>query len=355
MENPKHFSRFYLRLKRQIFKRVWLARLLLLGLILFALFGLFILIGSLLRGSVVAKYAGFARDFLLPDISKVEVINDRVNILVLGKSGPGHEGPDLTDTIILASISVSDKKINLIPVPRDVWIAEIRAKINSAYYWGKQKDREGGLVLAKSTVEEVLGIPIQYGVVVDFSVFREVINILEGIEVEVENSFTDTKFPVPGREADLCDGDPEYKCRYETIKFEKGLQVMDGETALKFVRSRNAVGDEGTDLARGKRQEKVIQGIVRKSFSPETFLSPLKIRALISLVGNYVETDIPENSLPIIARLGVGGRKSLESTGLPENLLINPKTSPQYDNLYVFIPRGESWKEINEWVRSILY
>jgi len=113
-------------------------------------------------------------------------------------------------------------------------------------------------VLAKSVAEEIVGIPVHYAVVVDFDFFQKVIDELGGIEVDVETDFVDDRYPIKGREDDLCNGDPKFSCRYETVEFKKGLQFMDGGAALKFVRSRNAEGDEGTDLARIARQEKVI-------------------------------------------------------------------------------------------------
>src|SRR5690606_11303223 len=112
--------------------------------------------------------------------------------------------------------------------------------------------------------EFVTGEPVHYAMVMDFSGFKEVIDTLGGVEVDVEHSFTDTEYPIAGRENDLCDGDPEYRCRYETIEFKQGRQYMDGETALKFVRSRHAEGDEGNDFARSACQQRVISAIREK-------------------------------------------------------------------------------------------
>src|SRR5690606_10518850 len=98
----------------------------------------------------------------------------------------------------------------------------------------------------KTQVEKIAGVPVHYAVVVDFNAFENVIDLIGGIEVNVLTPFVDSKYPIPGKENDLCGGDPEFTCRYETLVFEKGLTFMDGETALKFARSRNAEGDEGT-------------------------------------------------------------------------------------------------------------
>ena len=100
--------------------------------------------------------------------------------------------------------------------------------------------KRAGFILSKAEVENIIGQPIHYAIVVDFDQFEAVINFLGGVDVIVENSFIDKEFPIAGRENNLCNSDPDYKCRYETISFTKGLTHMNGQTALKFVRSRYA-------------------------------------------------------------------------------------------------------------------
>ena len=272
----------------------------------------------------------------------------------MGKGGEIHETPDLTDTLIFVSISKKPPAITLISLPRDIWITELRAKLNSAYFWGKQKEKGGGLILAKSMVEKIVGQPVHYGVVIDFSGFKELIDVLGGIEVEIERSFVDEKFPLPGKENDLCQGDPEYKCRYETIEFKKGLEVMDGERALKFVRSRNAEGEEGTDLARAARQEKVVAALKDKLLSSKTLFSLKKLKGIRKLIAEAVETDIDVNAQAVLSRQVFKARNNLKSYVLPEDLLVNPPKSYLYDNLYVFIPKKDNWEDVHKWVRSVL-
>jgi len=91
------------------------------------------------------------------------------------------------------------------------------------------------------------------------------VDLLDGVEVDVENTFDDYRYPINGKENDLCDGDPEYDCRYEDIHFDQGLQLMSGETSLKYVRSRNAEGDEGTDFARSQRQQRLLLSFKEKN------------------------------------------------------------------------------------------
>ena len=249
------------RVRRKLLRHLWLMRIFILSGICLFLFVGFLGLKLILRNTTVGEYASLFSDFVFTPSSRVKSIDGVTNVLIMGKGGAGHEAPDLTDTMIFVSIPEKDADVTLISLPRDIWIPELRAKINSAYYWGNQKASGGGLILAKSVVEEVVGKPIQYAVVIDFSEFKKIIDILGGVNVNVEHSLVDNKYPIAGKEDDPCGGDPELKCRYETVEFREGLQRMDGETALKFARSRNAEGDEGTDFARAARQQKVIEAL----------------------------------------------------------------------------------------------
>ncbi|MBI2103889.1 LCP family protein [Candidatus Woesebacteria bacterium] len=351
------------RIRRRLFKHVWLVRI---GLLL-AIFGAFV--GLLFVAVLVfnalgfSKYTRYLGAFLLTPRDKIEMADGRTNILILGKAGEGNEAPNLTDTIIFASISHENKGMTLVSLPRDVWIPELRAKLNSAYYWGNQKQpparraygpEGGGLILAKATVEEIVGEPVHYALIIDLSSLKKVVDILDGIEVEVENSFVDEKYPIVGREGDLCGGDVELKCRYETVKFEKGLQTMDGGTALKFVRSRNAEGDEGTDTARAARQQQVLDAIEKKISTSEILLNPSKIKGLIELFNKVVETDIGDEAGVILFRRLLESRNKRSSVVLGEEFLDNPPISKKYDYLYVFVPKEDNWTKVHEWVDNLL-
>ncbi|OGM60848.1 hypothetical protein A2892_04300 [Candidatus Woesebacteria bacterium RIFCSPLOWO2_01_FULL_39_10b] len=342
------------RVKRKILRHVWLVRFLILGSVVLTAYLLLVSAGLVLRNTGASRYLGLVYDFITLPSGKIKVIGNRTNILILGKGGAGHDAPDLTDTIIFASFDQDSSSISLISLPRDIWLPDLRAKLNSVYYWGNQRQVGGGLVLAKSVVEEIVGQPVQYAVIFDFEAFKKVIDTLSGIEVEVENSFADKKYPIAGRENDLCGGDSEYKCRYETLRFTQGKRFMDGETALKFVRSRNAEGDEGTDLAREKRQQKVVAAIKDKVLSREILLRPKKWFELRDVALRYVETDLDNSALAILARRFYQSRDNINSQVFPEDLLENPQKSPKYDNLYVFIAKGGSWSEVQKWIESNL-
>lgn len=343
------------RIKRRLLKHLWLVRIGIIASFLLVIYLLLLVTGSFFENTKTGQYIGLAKDFVFAPVEKVETLKGRTNILILGKGGQGHEAPDLTDTVILVSIKYSPPSVTLISLSRDIWVPELRTKLNSIYYWGNQKTQGGGLILAKSTVEQIVGVPVHYGAVVDFSGFQKIINVLGGIKVEVERSFIDERYPIAGKENDDCGGeDEEFLCRYEVIRFEAGTQTMDGETALKFARSRNAEGEEGTDFARAARQEKVLTSITNKALSRGILLNPKKVIDVVNAVLDSMETDINLSVAAILARKVFEARDVVVTKVLPEELLENPPKSSRFDNLYVFIPKGETWEQVHQWVECIL-
>ena len=246
----------------------------------------------------------------------------------------------------VVSVSADPPDIAVISLPRDLWISSLKAKINTMYYYGEQKQSGGGLILAKSTVSEVLGIPIHFAAVVDFSGFEKLIDELGGVEIDVINSFEDKKYPIAGKENDVCEA-----CRYETIVFLAGLQTMNGQTALKYSRSRYSESSEGSDFARSFRQEQVMKAIREKVIK-----SPLKIVALQKTVREITITDVPANSMPAIVRLGLDVYKipiRSISVSSPE-FVYNPPIGALYDSQWVLLPIGNDWSRITSHVKDFL-
>lgn len=354
----------YSKVKRKVLHHVWAVRIFIILLILgaFALlgFGIFKTFENLGLGNVFT----LAYNFTKAPTEQIQSANGKVNILVMGRAGGSHEGPELTDTMIIISISLNKPGITLVSIPRDLWIPDIRAKINSAYYWGDKnttyfdntKTPKNKIAFAKAITSVVVGQPIQYGAVIDFSAFKDIVDALGGIKVNVEKTFTDNLYPIVGRENDTCGGDITFACRYESITFNSGPVTMDGATALKFVRSRHAEGDEGTDLAREARQQKVVNAIKEKISDPQVFLSPKVIIAMVNVMKKYLETDIDLSTASIIARKAFDGRKTVTQMLIPQDLLVNPPISALYDKQYVFIPKAGNgkWMEINNWFSGVL-
>lgn len=312
-----------------------------------------IFLGIILISSIVGVYILNQKI----NTSKIKSENGISSILVLGKGGIGHTAPDLTDTMMLVTINTNNKeqtstqgdKINVISLPRDIWVESTRAKLNTSYYWGKQKGGNG-LDFSSDVIKEITGIKPQYVVVVDFSMFKDVVDAVGGVDVNVENSFIDDKYPIAGKENDLCDGDKTYKCRYETLDIKAGMQHMDGDFALKFVRSRNAKGDEGTDIAREKRQQMIISAIKNRVLSVEFVTNIKAVKSLINVTLSHIETNIDKESIVSLGREIFNSRNNINYLNIPENILKVSQNNKRYDKQYVFIPSSGNWKDLQDWI-----
>lgn len=300
------------------------------------------------------------------------------NILLMGKAGGDHDGPDLTDTIIFSRVDVKNKKVDLISLPRDLWIKSEDRKINSVFAIGQLDDGKG-IESARKVIEEVTGQKVDYVVVVDFAGFEKFIDALGGIEVEVETPFVDNEFPIAGKEDDPCDRPDEelellstassqleaFPCRYKTISFNMGITQMDGKTALEFVRSRHGTNSEGSDFARSKRQQKVIDGVRNKLFSLGVILNPVKVNELYNIVKDHLNMDIPiekfDDFIKLAQKMQDGkinsavidyGNEGDERFGL----VINPIITEEYRFQWVLIPRvgNGNYSEIHEYINCII-
>lgn len=211
----------------------------------------------------------------------------RINILLMGKGGPDHDGGDLTDSMLVASVDPINNGIALVSIPRDLWVKPDDLwpmKINAVYSSAKNQalyknptDKEGaekaGIEAAESIVEEYLGIKINYYGMVDFSAFEEAVNILGGINVTLDEPYSD----------------PTMYIGSKMLNLPAGEVYLDGATALGYARSR--YGSERGDFDRGDHQQRVMVGIKNKALNLGTFGNPLKVSKLIETFGNRVQTN----------------------------------------------------------------
>ncbi len=285
----------------------------------------------------------------------LKTFDNRVTIALLGIAGENHDGPNLSDSITVLNYSFKENRITTIGIPRDIWSNTLKDKINSAYAYGEAKQQGGGLKLAKSEISAVFGFPIQYGIVIDFKKFEIFIDDLGGVDIYVERSFADEEFPLEGKENDLCNGDPEYRCRYETVSFEKGLQRMDGKTALKYVRSRHAQGEEGSDFARSKRQQNVINAVKERFTDIIKERDLQKISALYQKINRLVYRDISNQEIfALIKKMYLNKQRlSQKSFSLSEELFYIPAYY-LYGGRYVLIPDNDSYDAIHDLIKCYM-
>ncbi len=286
----------------------------------------------------------------------------RTNILLLGAGGEGHEGGDLTDTLIVASFDSKKRDLVLVAIPRDIWISSVNDKINAVYRFGETKKAGGGMILTKASVEEILGIPIHYGMLVNFSGLTELVDILGGIEVVVEQSFSDSEYPIAGKENDLCGGDPTFRCRYETVTYTQGTEQMDGSKVLKYVRSRHAEGVEGNDFSRSRRQQAILTAFKNKLLRREIITDVTVIRKLLSEINSTLITDLNSGELIETGRVFMNFfQTEIRSFGLTQDepekeitgLLINPPVW-QYEGKWVLIPKHKDYSQIHAYISCVM-
>ena len=311
-------------------------------------------------------------------------VEDAYNLLLLGYGGIGHDGGYLTDVIKVININLEESMATVISIPRDLWVAlPIRSdqskyfKINAAYAIGfddrgyplkepKYKGTNGAARMIKNAVEEVIGMPVNNYLSIDFNGFKEAINILGNLEVNVSVGFDDYFYPIKGLENETCNMSPEeiaeahekysgfqlekqFECRYEHLHFEKGVQTMDGEMALKFVRSRHS-DTHGGDFARAQRQLAVMLALRNKVLSVGAFDD---LSAFIDKFTGILKTDLNVKDATALFE-SITNPSALEISSIhltDENVLENSKSA---DGQFILIPRegiGE-WEEIQEFVKG---
>ena len=220
----------------------------------------------------------------VPDWSQRE----RVNILLLGvDQRPNEEGPWRSDTMILVTIDPRSMTAGALSIPRDLYV-EIpgygERRINMAHFLGDAYDHPGGGPgLAMRTIEYNLGIPLHYYIRIDFQGFREVVDYLGGVSIDVENEIWDYRYP---------DG----QFGFTTIHIPAGTQLMDGGMALQYARTRHG----GTDFDRLRRQQQVLMAIRQKALRLD--LIP-KIPALASTAGHTVKTNLQLGEVITLAQI----------------------------------------------------
>ncbi len=236
----------------------------------------------------------------------------RINVLLLGIGGEEHEGGQLTDTIIVASIDPDGPTLALLSIPRDL-VAPIPGvgwqKINAAHAYGAtaEPDAPGaGAALARATVENITGLTLHYYIRLDFLGFTKTVDALGGVRVDVPVAFTDYEYP-------------DENFGYEPVHFDAGWQNLDGARALKYVRSRHGTAEQGTDFARANRQQAVLSALIARVSALSTLLNPNKLLALSDIVGTHIETDMELWQLLRLYELG----KAMDKETVTQVVLSN--------------------------------
>ncbi|EKD63429.1 MAG: cell envelope-related transcriptional attenuator [uncultured bacterium] len=280
------------------------------------------------------------------------------NFLLLGIGGGEHDGAELTDSIIVASLNEENKLVPMISIPRDLFVKDEKIgndRINRYYELTKLTYENEGyteteaqtLALEDTSIKigEILGIEIQYYALIDFDGFTEIVDAMDGIDVYLEESFYDDQYPIG--ETGL----------YETFSLPAGENHLDGESALKYARSRKTT----SDFDRGLRQQSILNAIKEKALSTGVLTSPSKIKNLYeAITGNFV-TNL---SLTEMASLGEMADEFDQDSMLSQVINDDPGkvggflyTPPreEYNGAFVLVPSSGDYSEIQLFTNFFFY
>ena len=304
--------------------------------------------------TIIPKKEGFFQIMksALDKKNSVELKKDtegRTNILLLGISGKGKAGTNLTDTIMIASINTSSNQVALISIPRDFYVrtpdGSAYMKINSVYQYGLNKFGESDLAVKslREIITDITSLPVHYYLILNFEGFEKAIDAIGGINVMNERDIYDSRYP-----------GPNYS--YETFELKKGFQHLNGATALKYARERH--DDPEGDFGRAKRQQQVMQSVKNKIFSTRTLFNFPSLSKLIDTLGENVRTDIATSEMESFFEL----TKKLDTSNI-NNVVIDAwnkesllKVSHVYfgsTRAFVLVPRVGNMSEIHELSQNV--
>lgn len=240
-------------------------------------------------------------------VTQVPMANtqSRTNILILGVD----DRAELSDTIMLVSIlDKGDKpEATITSIPRDMYV-EVPGfgshKVNAAHALGEQNDYPGGGPgLTSDTLERVLDVDIHYYAALDFAGMEAIVDSVGGVTVDVPSAIDDPYYPEEGYTG------------YDPFQIEAGVQEMDGETALKYARSRKTTDD----FDRAFRQQQILLGVRDRLLGSGGIPRPWRTFSLLSSLETHIETDMSRLSqLQLAARL-----RHIKSQDTPRYVIDN--------------------------------
>lgn len=245
-----------------------------------------------------------------------EGFKGRVNVLLLGTDARKGEKMARTDTIMLASVDTEKKLVSVLSIPRDTRVnipGHGYEKINSATLYG-------GPSLAMRTVSDLLGIRVNSYVMMDYHGFKEIVDSLGGVTMDVKER--------------MYHHDPQDSGAY-TIDLRPGVQRLDGNKALQFVRYRGyALGD----IERTGQQQEFISALVKEVMQPATVV---KLPSMVASFSRAVETNL---SFMEMQRLAFTAVKMTDASLLTQTL---PGKFLNYDG-------GSYWEVDSEQARMVI-
>ena len=245
------------------------------------------------------------------------------NILLMGSDNDNkYTYPDvLTQVMMVVHIDTVNNSVSMVSIPRDSWVnvPDIGGmhKIDQAFYLAASKNNnfDDGVRQARLTIEKDYGITIDRYAWVGLSGFAKVIDTLGGVDVDVTHPIVDDSYPADTGSA----SNPNDPYAYERLYIAPGLQHLNGEQALEYVRSRHA--DLIGDIGRTQRQQQVLEALKRK-LNAQSVLTNLP--QLIKDLTGSVYTDLSEQEMIAFANFA----RTL-STSAIQRITLGPGTGDQ--------------------------
>jgi LCP family protein required for cell wall assembly len=274
----------------------------------------------------------------------------RVTILLAGNSAddPGHDGANLTDSIVLVSIDTVHNDSFILSIPRDLWVnfgtnkcsfGNI-GKINAVYECGQDTNfnepgfPKGGMGLLEKDVNQFFGVNINYYGLIDYTAFRDAVNAVGGVNFTVNSD--DPR--------GLYDPSYDYYTHGPLVKLTNGTHVLNGQQALNLARARgDAYGSYGypqADFNRTQNQRQLLIALKDKGLSVGVLSNPTKVSSLSDAIGSNVQTDFKTDEVRRLYNLSkIISDTSVRSIGLADTN-VNLVTTGTIDEQSVVIPRA---------------
>src|SRR6266496_91751 len=274
--------------------------------------------------------------------------SDRVNILMLGYGGSGHEGAYLTDSMVVMSLIPQSHHTTLVSIPRDLWVqyppnSGNYHKINVVYPLASNNNANavaGGDAIAQK-VSLVTGLDVKYWMTINFTGFREFINAIGGVDVDVPDAFT-AYYPK--------NDDPNIDASWIKVHFSKGFQHMDGTRAIQYARAREVIDNpaEGTDFARSARQQIIMKAALSKLKDWHNWPSFFNAMNALqhTIYSNLSLADLAAFAMKM--DLNNAHRVGLSFT----NVLMDAKSDDGQD---ILLPKNGNWQAIKDYIGKQLY
>lgn len=286
----------------------------------------------------------------------------RYAFLLMGYGGGNHDGAYLTDSLMVVIVDPAQKTLTLLSLPRDAWVpltfdgkTSEYNKINTAYAFAQDPtvapDRlarytgdQGPGTFASDSVSRLLGIPITYYVGLDFQGFRQMIDAVGGIDVDVPASFA-ARYP--------ANDDPSIDASWTTVRFQAGMQHLNGEQAIEYARARETIdnSDEGTDFARSRRQRLIIEAFKTRIFQPDGLVH---LPQLLAIASQHVDTNYRVPDVAKLSQLALEWKSmTIYQTALTTDNYLEDATGP--DGTYLVVPGSpdHSWAQVRAFCRAL--